>query len=197
MRFSDLVCILHFGDDAEFEQEHDRDKNGRFSSGGSTGSTTESKEGAEKPSGFDRQKFEELIGPEFKGVRRQAAVRKLLEEKRGHVKAAFHRKDIGDIDLVWGNDQVGLCHILKRRGEQGINSEEFARDLSEIVQEGEIARDDERNTFRIWKSKKEVVVTRVFRGKNVQLVITAFPSRKKPKIFKSQALKAGPPSGSS
>lgn len=185
MRFSDLVCILHFGDDAEFEQEHDRDKNGRFSSGGSTGSTTESKEGAEKPSEFDSQKFEELIGPEFKGVRRQAAVRKLLEEKRGHVKAAFHRQDVGDIDLIWGNDKVGLNHILKRRAEQGVDLDGFAASLTDTIQNGEMAVDEGRQNFRFWKNKQEVVVSKLYFGKKIQLVVTAYPARKKPRIYRS------------
>lgn len=189
MRFSDLVCILHFGDDAEFEQEHDRDKNGRFSSGGSTGSTTESKEGAEKPSGFDRQKFEELIGPEFKGVRRQAAVRKLPEEKRGHVKAASHRQDVGDIDLIWGNDRVGLCHIIKRRKEQGVSVENLAEDLSDVVLNGDLFQSS--GKYEIWHKKKMVVATRTFNGNEVTFVLTAFPSRKKPARF--EQARADPP----
>lgn len=179
-----FVDVIRFCDDAEFEAKHDRDEHGQFSSGESRGSTP-APETAPERADFDPQKFKELIGPEFKGVYRQAAIRKLLEEKRGHVKGAFHRKDIGDIDLIWGNEQTGLCHIMKRRGEQGIDFREFAKDLSEVVQEGEIVRDDDRRTFCIWKNKKEVVVTRIFHGEEVQFVLTAFPARKKPKIFQS------------
>ena len=43
-----------------------------------------------------------LLGEEFKGYKGQEAVNKLLQEKRGHVKGAFHREDMGDIDLLWG-----------------------------------------------------------------------------------------------
>lgn len=181
MRFSDIV--LRFRDDAEFEQKHDRDENGKFSSGGSSGSTSSSEE--KNSSAFDAEKFKELIGPEFKGVRRQAAVRKLIEEKRGHVKGAFHRKDIGDIDLIWGNDDVGLCHILKRRKEQGVSPEDFAEDLAEVVQNGDLCQSKDK--YEIWHKKKMVVVTKTFYGRAVTLIITSFPSRKRPARFNKQA----------
>lgn len=112
-------------------------------------------------------------------------MRKLLEEKRGHVKAAFHRKDIGDIDLVWGNDQVGLCHILKRRGEQGVDLDGFAASLTDTIQNGEMAVDEGRQNFRFWKNKQEVVVSKLYFGKKIQLVVTAYPARKKPRIYRS------------
>ena len=31
---------------------------------------------------------------------------------------AFHRDDIGDIDLVWGNKHYGLKHIEKQRNKK-------------------------------------------------------------------------------
>ena len=58
---------------------------------------------------------DKLYGEEFKGYKGQAAIDKLLKEQRGHVKGAFHRDDIGDIDLVWGSDTAGLQHIIKQR----------------------------------------------------------------------------------
>lgn len=58
--------------------------------------------------------------PEFyhKG---KEAVAYLLKVKKGQVAGAFYRDDIGDIDLVWGNDNFGLKHILKRRQEDYFN----------------------------------------------------------------------------
>ena len=184
MRFVDIFKIK-FGDDAEFEAKHARDKNGQFSHGGSSESNSEPKESDKKLPEFDRQKFEALIGPEFKGVRRQAAVRKLLEEKRGHVKGAFFRKDIGDIDLIWGNDSVGLCHIIKRRKEQGVSVENLAEDLSDVVLNGDLFQSS--GKYEIWHRKKMVVATRTFNGSKITFVLTAFPSRKKPARFNKQA----------
>lgn len=180
IRFVDSVCS--FVDDADFEAKHDRDESGRFSSGGSGESYAPTEE---MPPDFDAEKFKELIGPEFKGVRRQAAVQKLINERRGHVKGAFHRKDIGDIDLIWGNDVIGLCHILKRREVQGISPEDFAKDLTEVVQNGDLCQS--KGKCEIWYKKKMVVVSTMFHGKAATFIITSFPSRKRPARFKRQA----------
>ncbi len=48
----------------------------------------------------------------------QGAINKLLETKKGFVAGAFYKEGLGDIDLVWGNKDYGLEHILKRRIEK-------------------------------------------------------------------------------
>ncbi|GAA8432981.1 hypothetical protein HpHA5_14680 [Helicobacter pylori] len=58
---------------------------------------------------------------EFKGDG-LGAINKLLETKKGFVAGAFHKEGLGDIDLVWGNKDYGLEHILKRREEQALNN---------------------------------------------------------------------------
>ena len=103
---ADLTPFL-FGTRAENEwdeSKHPRDKDGKFGKGGDL-----SKKRYPSKEGF--------YGEEFKGVKGKAAVDRLMKEKRGHVKGAFTRKDIGDIDLVWGNEGMGLAHIIKRRKE--------------------------------------------------------------------------------
>ncbi|MFP5995307.1 DUF3519 domain-containing protein, partial [Helicobacter pylori] len=35
---------------------------------------------------------------------------------------AFYKEGLGDIDLVWGNKDYGLEHILKRREDQALNN---------------------------------------------------------------------------
>ncbi|GAA9557351.1 hypothetical protein UBN61_06830 [Helicobacter pylori] len=49
------------------------------------------------------------------------AINKLLETKKGFVAGAFHKEGLGDIDLIWGNKDYGLEHILKRREKQAKN----------------------------------------------------------------------------
>ena len=50
----------------------------------------------------------------------QGAVKKLLAEKQGQVAGAFYRDDLakaigtGEIDLVWGNDEIGLKKIIDK-----------------------------------------------------------------------------------
>ncbi|WRA66146.1 DUF3519 domain-containing protein [Helicobacter pylori] len=57
--------------------------------------------------------------PEF-ALKPKEALEKLLQEKNGQVAGAAYREDLGGIDLVWGNKDYGLEHILKRREEQAI-----------------------------------------------------------------------------
>ncbi|WP_000311802.1 DUF3519 domain-containing protein, partial [Helicobacter pylori] len=57
---------------------------------------------------------------EFKGDG-LGAINKLLETKKGFVAGAFYKEGLGDIDLVWGNKDYGLEHILKRREDQAIS----------------------------------------------------------------------------
>ena len=84
--------------------------------------------------------FENLYGEEFRGYKGQQAVNKLLNEKRGHVKNAFFRHDIGMIDLVWGNNDFGLKHIISRREEQKININKFLSDLTECINNGKFRK---------------------------------------------------------
>ncbi|WP_390474263.1 DUF3519 domain-containing protein, partial [Helicobacter pylori] len=80
------------------------------------------------------------------------AINKLLETKKGFVAGAFHKEGLGDIDLVWGNKDYGLEHILKRRIESYIKKglkPKFAeqralnlvRMIPEIIEKGKVGRD--------------------------------------------------------
>lgn len=88
------------------------------------------------------------------------AIQKLLAEKQGQVAGAFERKELGDIDLVWGEvaDKVkhtgyGLAHIIDKRVsefiEQGFSKEEaqnkaidFVKNIDKIIKNGNVVRDD-------------------------------------------------------
>ncbi|GAA9106378.1 hypothetical protein BTM329_07270 [Helicobacter pylori] len=80
------------------------------------------------------------------------AINKLLETKKGFVVGAFHKEGLGDIDLVWGNKDYGLEHILKRRIESYIKKglkPKFAeqralnlvRMIPEVLEKGKVGRD--------------------------------------------------------
>lgn len=88
------------------------------------------------------------------------AIKKLLVEKQGQVAGAFERKELGDIDLVWGEvtDKVkhtgyGLAHIIDKRVsefiKQGFSKEEaqnkaidFVKNIDKIIKNGNVVRDD-------------------------------------------------------
>ncbi|WP_143423882.1 PBECR3 domain-containing polyvalent protein, partial [Helicobacter pylori] len=88
---------------------------------------------------------------EFKGDG-LGAINKLLETKKGFVAGAFYKEGLGDIDLVWGNKDYGLEHILKRRIESYIKKglkPKFAeqralnlvRMMPEVIEKGKVGRD--------------------------------------------------------
>ena len=66
----------------------------------------------------------------------------MLETKSGQVQGAFHRDDLGEINLVWGqvtdakkHKGYGLAHIVDKHGEQA------ARQIPQIIKDGKLARD--------------------------------------------------------
>nr|WP_172413598.1 DUF3519 domain-containing protein [Helicobacter pylori] len=88
---------------------------------------------------------------EFKGDG-LGAINKLLETKKGFVAGAFHKEGLGDIDLVWGNKDYGLEHILKRREKQaqnqGLNEQQakeyalnIVKSIPEVIEKGKVGRD--------------------------------------------------------
>ena len=121
-----------------------------------------------------------LLGEEIKNVKGQEAVNVLLEKKRGHVKAAFIRDDIGTIDLIWGDETCGLCHIIKRREMQGINPIEFLSDIEDVITYGTISKNS-KGRFEIFFNKKVAVVSPELRNNKLTFLLTAYKTRKKPK----------------
>ena len=78
---------------------------------------------------------------EFNG-KGQEAINHLLETKSGQVQGAFHRDDLGEINLVWGqvtdakkHKGYGLAHIVDKHGEQA------ARQIPQIIKDGKLAKD--------------------------------------------------------
>ncbi|EOX1263522.1 hypothetical protein ACPDI4_000001, partial [Campylobacter upsaliensis] len=67
------------------------------------------------------------------------AIQKLMAEKQGQVSGAFYKEGLGEIDLVWGDENFGLRHILNKHGDE---FENLARELSEAVENGKIVKDD-------------------------------------------------------
>ncbi|MCQ2682999.1 DUF3519 domain-containing protein [Helicobacter pylori] len=93
-------------------------------------------------------------GPNYSEFKNDSlgAINKLLETKKGFAAGAFHKEGLGDIDLVWGNKDYGLEHILRRREDQalnnGINETEakeyalnIAKTIPEVIEKGKVGRD--------------------------------------------------------
>jgi len=119
--------------------------------------------------------FKTLMGKEYVGVKGQEAVDKLLAEKQGHVKGAFYREDIGEIDLFWGDKTAGLCHIVRRRKEEGNNPEKFLKNISMVIEKGKVFQ-NRQNPERVnisYKGKMAVVTFELL-GTETTALLTAF-----------------------
>ena len=115
----------------------------------------------------------ELLGTEHKGVKGAAAIDKLLEEQSGHVKNAFNKKGIGYIDVIWGDDSVGLRHIIKRRNEEGFDGESFLYEIPNVIRNGRVrARNDGR--FEISHHDTVVVISPNLKNDAVTFLLTAY-----------------------
>lgn len=105
----------------------------------------------------------------------QLAVIKLLMEKQGFIRGAFYREDTGDIDLLWGNEDFGLCHILKKRSEQFGEEKalRFISHLEENIKNGVIikARHDR---IGIITSKSTIILEQC---ENNHFILTAYLDR--------------------
>lgn len=87
---------------------------------------------------------------QFKGKPKQA-IEHLLKVHRGYVPGAFHRDDIGDIDLVWGNKHYGLKHIEKQRHKKGQDFNKLMEEITYVIEHGKIIDDE-------WNENMKVIV---------------------------------------
>ncbi|EAL0033942.1 DUF3519 domain-containing protein, partial [Campylobacter upsaliensis] len=93
------------------------------------------------------------FGINYEGFKGKEAIDKLLSEKRGQVKGAFYKEGLGEIDLVWGNKDYGLEHILNKHGDE---FEDIAAELDEIIAKGEVVKDNDRATLKYIKENGDI-----------------------------------------
>ena len=177
------------------EDKHPRDNSGKFTDKrGSTGYSKEQLSKARnnlkiriaeyKQSEKEKQissELDNLLGKEYVGVKGQAAIDKLMQERQGHVKAAFHREDIGDIDLIWGSDSVGLQHIIQQRERQGIDVHDFVKQITDTIEKGQYYGKNSRGDFQFIHNGKMVVIAPEYHGQEITYLLTAFNTRYKAK----------------
>ena len=105
----------------------------------------------------------------------KGAIDKLLTEREGQVAGAFYRKELGDIDLVWGNENFGLVHILKRRSEQWGEEKaiKFLSHLDENIKNGDISQAQNKRVA-IKTNKTTIILDNI--GEN-KFVLSAYRDR--------------------
>ena len=112
----------------------------------------------------------------------------LMKHKGGDLLGVFHRKDVGDIDLVWGDHGGGLAHIIRRHIiEQNDfkNVDEIQKVIEDVIRNGLIIRENkdkiniEYNGYRV-SIKKTIRDSKGNVVENKNWIVTAF-DKSKPK----------------
>lgn len=85
------------------------------------------------------------IYDQFKGKVKEA-FDFLISHKEGDLIGVFHRDELSDIDLVWGNDEEGkgLDHIIKKHIERlkdFASVEEAQTKIEDVIKNGKIIKD--------------------------------------------------------
>ena len=124
-----------------------------------------------------KESVNRLWGKEHTGVKGKGALDLLLKERSGHVKAAFHRDDIGDIDLIWGDEKRGLAHIIKERSRQPVDLQRFFEALPDVIQNGELAFNEKKGNFEIYKDRAVAVISATRDGSGTKFLLTSYRTR--------------------
>lgn len=120
------------------------------------------------------------IYDQFKGKIKEA-LDFIMEHKDGDLLGVFHRSDVGDIDLVWGDDKGGFAHIINKHvgeGKSFANAEDAIRDIDNIIKNGDIDFENGDKIVFI-KDGKKVTIRKNIREKGKKIadknwVLTAY-----------------------
>ncbi|HEO8741670.1 TPA: hypothetical protein R1X42_000746, partial [Campylobacter upsaliensis] len=123
------------------------------------------------------------FGENFAGYKGKEAIEKLLEEQKGQVKGAFYKEGLGEIDLVWGNKDFGLRHILEQRTKQWGEEKalKFISHLNENIEKGQIV-EVQKGRAAI---KTDLTTIILDKKENNNFVLTAFRDRNNKKELES------------
>lgn len=147
------------------------------------------------------------IYDQFRGKAKDA-VRFLLNHRGGDLLGVFHRNELGDIDLIWGNKEKnqGLDHIIDKHVNQlhdFSTPEDAVAKIEDVINNGNIIKDKwDKATFE--KDGYRVVVRKNVRGDNGEIVdekknwvVTAFDNDKSQKEKSSSATTLATPDNTS
>ena len=122
------------------------------------------------------EKNKELLGTEYY-EQGSDAITRLMAEKGGFIRDAFHRNDIGDIALIWGDDNKGLCHIIKRRKQTKQPLGKLLHSMDEVIKNGKLTRGNNNEFLISYKGKVVVTMAHLFNNL-LQFIVTAFYDNK-------------------
>ena len=117
---------------------------------------------------------------QFKGKAKEA-FDYLMKVKEGDALGVYNRKGIGDIDLVWGDKNGGLAHIISKhigKGKSFANIEDAQNSISDIINNGGVIFENGDKVV-ISKNGKIVTLRKNFRVKGKKIadknwILTAY-----------------------
>ncbi len=149
-----------------------RRPNGEFAPKGADGGSKIGPNTSIRIKGMSDKEFKELCGPAYTGVSGQAAIDKLMAEKKGWVPEAFYRKGIGDIALIYGDKRMGLVHLIAHRQNDKQPVRKMLMAIPDIIKYGEKSIYQDR--IRLEYKDKVVVIDPKRVNKDVLFVFTGF-----------------------
>ena len=120
---------------------------------------------------------------QFKG-RAKEAIQFLIEKQDGECVAALFRPEIGWIDIIWGQSNFGLKHIIEKHGSEieqlGFKVEDF---IPITISFGNfyVSREEDKVTFE--SEMFRIVIKTSWNNETKRFVLTAYDLRKKNKSF--------------
>ncbi|EOB5157733.1 PBECR2 nuclease fold domain-containing protein, partial [Campylobacter upsaliensis] len=132
---------------------------------------------------LESSSLKEDFGENFAGYKGKEAIEKLLEEQRGQVRGAFYKEGLGEIDLVWGDENFGLRHIIEQRTKQWGEEKalKFISHLNENIEKGQIV-EVQKGRAAI---KTDLTTIILDKKENNNFVLTAFRDRNNKKELES------------
>ena len=137
-----------------------------------------------EPSPIGRSKFGNVYN-QFRG-KVKAAFDFLMKHQSGDLLGVFHRDDVGDIDLVWGEYDGGLGHIIRRHiiEQNDFGSvDQIRKVITSVISNGSIVRENP-DKVNIEYAGYRVSIRKINRDERGNIVehknwiVTAFQSEK-------------------
>lgn len=122
-----------------------------------------------KPEKSSVKSFWGNVYNQFKGKAKEA-IDFLKGKKEGIAKAALNHPDVGDIDIVWGDENMGLEHILNKHPEVADNLQNIL-DGMEIVQQSD-------NRIVLESGSHRAIISKDWKGQPVDnWLLTAYEKK--------------------
>ena len=108
----------------------------------------------------------------------EQAIERLLKEKQGFVPNAMYRRELGNIDFVWGTGGkkgYGLAHIIDQRNSEGLNGINFVKQLPNLIKKGKIIKNIKQpNIIFIQNNNDSALIKLVWNSYKRKWIVTAF-----------------------